>query len=63
MPEPRAQDWKGCRFYLARMPPAGLRFPSLPFTLGLGPSIMMPLSPHTPGHREGCLTLSITLVP
>lgn len=50
-------------FLLSRTPPAGLGFLSLPLGLGLGPSITMPLSPHTPGHREAHLTLSITLAP
>lgn len=49
---------------LAPIPPAGLGFPSFPFGLGLGLSITMSLSPTpTPGHREPCLTLSITLAP
>ena len=51
---------------LAPIPPAGLGFPSFPFGLGLGLSITVSLPPTpipTPGHREPCLTLSITLAP
>lgn len=63
MPEPRAQDWKGCCFHPACTPPAGLGLPSILFGLGLGLSITVPLSPHTRVHREARLTLSVTLAP